>query len=414
MRGSHMDDIVFVETNATGHGVRALQHCAKLGLRSVFLTGQPEYYGADVLALADRWELVDTADAAAMLPHLRRDHTRGVLSFLDHPLLPTIDLAKMAGVPHPDREAVRRCRSKELMRQAIGRGPDQPGWQVLERADPPARSPLGYPCVLKPTDDSGSLGVTICADDATFSAALAKELQRSSTARGFALGPRLLVEEYIEGPEFSAELIFAHGGWQLLGLTRKLMSAPPSAVCVGHVFPASLESQILRRVRDQLIEWLGAVGLQYGAAHVEFRLCERGPVLIEINPRLGGALITELMRHAIAFDAVDYVLRLSCGLPLPALPSPSDSCAAALLYVHVGERGEIAKIEGGEELELMSNVLEFRLPRVGDEVRPLESDLDRIGHVIVHGRDENEALGTAELALGKLSIHLRARGERTK
>lgn len=402
-----MDDIVIVETNATGHGVRALEHCSRLGLRSVFLARQPDYYPAEVLALADLWECVDTASAETMLPLVRRSNTRGVLTFLDHPLLPTIDLACMLGVPHPDRDAVQRCRSKDITRRAIGAGPDQPAWRVFERASLTERSPLGYPCVLKPSDDSGSLGVTICSDQAQFQAALSEARRREITARGFALSPQLLVEEYVEGPEFSAELIFAEGSWRLLGLTRKLMSSPPAAVCVGHVFPARLDQPTQRRVHDHLIRWLGAVGLQYGAAHVEFRLTDRGPVLIEINPRLGGALITELMRHAIAFDAVDYILRLSCDLPLPALPLGSSSGAAALLYLHGSARGEIVEVGGGEELKLMADLLEYQLPRAGDMARPLESDLDRLGHLIVRGDDEWEALSTAEQALSKITIKLR-------
>ncbi len=401
-----MDDIVFVETNSTGHGVRALEHCSKLGLRSVFLTCQPEYYSSQVLSLVDRWERVNTLDPEAMLGKIRPARTLGVLTFLDYPMLATIDLAARIGAPHPQRNAIQRCRSKDLVRQAIGPQHGQPKYHVLSRNALPEISPIGYPCVLKPVDDTGSLGVTICSNQAEFSAAVARERRRAITTRGFALSPRMIVEEYIEGPEFSAELIYANGSWKVLGITRKLISAPPFAVCLGHVFPAQLDEQTYRQVHDSVLSWMAAVDLRFGAAHVEFRLGARGPALIEINPRLGGALITELIRHAYAFDAVDYIMRLSTGLPLPELPRGSGSRAAALLYLHKDTAGEVAGVSGVEELERMANTVEYRLPRIGTPVRPLETDLDRLGHVMARGHDECQALENAKGALAAISVEL--------
>lgn len=403
-----MDDIVFVETNATGHGVRALRQCSRLGLRSVFLTCQPGYYGADVLSMVDRWEEVDTADPQAMLSRVRVGNTLGVLTFLDYPMLATIELARRVGVPHPDRAAIERCRSKDLTRDAIGEGVDQPAYRVLGKDALPDASPIGYPCVLKPVDDSGSLGVTICFDRDDFRAAISSERHRSNTARGFALSPRVLVEEYVDGPEFSAELIYAGERWHLLGITRKLMSSPPFAVCVGHVFPARLDESTHRSIRECVIRWVTRVGLAFGAAHVEFRLGPRGPVLIEINPRLGGALITELIRHASGFDAVDYIMRQACGLPVPGLMQGADGGAAALLYLCRDARGQIAEVRGADAIEEMSGVVEVSLPRVGDPVRPLMTDYDRLGHVMARGRDEDEALKIARDALGAISLEVRA------
>lgn len=404
-----MDDIIFVETNSTGHGVRALDYCAGLGLRSVFLTCQPEYYEASVLAGVSRVEVVDTQSPEAMLPYVRLEATRGVLTFLDYPLVAAIDLAAKVGVPHPDRDAVQRCRSKDAARRAIGPGDDQPKFQVFDKSKAPAVSPVGYPCVLKPADDTGSIGVTICRNHEEFRTAVEKEAARNVADRGFDLLPRMLVEEYIEGPEFSAELLCTGGRWHLLGITRKLVSSPPFAVCTGHVFPARLDEPIQRSIRDRVMGWMNAVGLDFGAAHVEFRMTPKGPVLIEINPRLGGALVSELIRHATAFDVVEYLLRQACALPTPDLPHRPASAAAALVYLYSSSAGTIVQVEGADALELMPNVLEFQLPKAGDTVRPLQNDCDRLGYVIARGDDEHEALSRAQDAAGRISIEVQAR-----
>ncbi len=344
-----------------------------------------------------------------MSSHVRPQNTLGVLTLLDYPLLATIELAEMIGVPHPGRPAVERCRSKDLARVAIGHGPDQPAYCVIDKASIPESSPVGYPCVVKPVDDSGSVGVHICTDHHGFSAALAAETDRDTTLRGFPRKRRWIVEEYVEGPEFSAELICLDGHWHLLGIVRKILGSPSSTVAVGQVFPAKLEEPALDSIEKCVFGWLEAVGLAWGAAHVEFRLTPRGPVLIEINPRLGGALISELIRHATALDVVDLVMRQSCGLPLPSIGPRRESGAAAILLFHQEREGTIVNVTGEEQLRGMPGLLEFELPSVGQSCHPLRSDYDRLGHVIARGADEHEALRNAKDAVEMVSLDIQPR-----
>src|SRR6185503_13955015 len=166
----------------------------------------------------------------------------------------------------------------------------------------PLDSPVGYPCVLKPSDGTGSVGVHLCNDRAALQDAMSSVRARCRTIRDYDLSRRWLIEEYVEGPEYSAEMICQDRQWHLIGVTKKSLSPPPHFIEIGHVFPAPFEPARVEVIRDTCRTWLEAIGLDFGAAHIEFRMTDDGPVLMEINPRLAGGMIPELVRLATGFE----------------------------------------------------------------------------------------------------------------
>jgi biotin carboxylase len=90
---------------------------------------------------------------------------------------------------------------------------------------------------------------------------------------------------------------------------------------VGHVFPAQLPPVTVRLIGQQVRAWLAAVGLVAGAAHVEFRLHGGCARLIEINPRLPGGQITELVRWCTGIDLVEKYLDFHLPPALRMAPS---------------------------------------------------------------------------------------------
>lgn len=404
-----MREIVFVETNASGHGVRAIATAQQLGLSVRFLTSQRAFYrssGVDQLASVDRIVEVDTGDVDEMVQAVDPAVTAGVITFLDYPLLAAATLASRLGLPHQPIDGLRACRFKDLTRARLGE--PRPRYTVLTENDRPKDSPVGYPAVVKPVDDSGSVGVEICRDRGELQRALAGLRARHFNARNYRLARRWLVEEYVEGPEFSAELLHADGAWRLLGITRKLLAPPPFFVEVGHVFPAGLPEAQVRLVERVVNSWLTRLGLVAGAAHVEFRLTDTGPVLMEVNPRLGGDLIPELIRIVLGFDVVEYLLRWATGLELPALANvvPDGAAAIAFLTSPV-ERGILSGIGGAEALNRLSFVEEAALPRLGTPCGGTRSSYDRLGYIVVRGLDPEDAETNARRAVETIKLTYR-------
>ncbi len=260
------------------------------------------------LNLFDAVHHVDTLDARAM--RARIDALRlpvgAVLGCYDDVMIPASELAAALGVPHPSLAGLRRAYGKERVRDTLrGRGYRQPAYQVLsaERAAP--RPDIGFPCVVKPLRDAGAYGVSLCANEADYRAAV----ERFRSGDGVSmLGSRhreFLAEAFVEGPFYGAELLHNGGRWHVLGINRIFVSPRDSLCMTGISHPSDLPAADADAIADEIVEWVNLLGLAGGALNVEFILAETGPVLVEINLRSAGAravMASAFRRVAATFD----------------------------------------------------------------------------------------------------------------
>jgi biotin carboxylase len=125
-----------------------------------------------------------------------------------------------------------------------------------------------------------------------------------------------------------------------VGITGKSSGGAPYFDEIGHVFPAANLPVPAQRVRGALETAHGALGLRNGVTHTEFRVDDRGVCLMELNARIPGGHITELVELVTGVDLVEVAARVACGalsggeLPAAELTGPraagSPACAAAV------------------------------------------------------------------------------------
>jgi S-sulfo-L-cysteine synthase (3-phospho-L-serine-dependent) len=230
-------------------------------------------------------------------------------------------------------------------------------------------------------------------------------LERRYNERGMPLPERLLVESLVEGPEFSVESF----GRCILGVTRKHLSALPYFVEVGHDFPAPLPAEQERLVRDEASKALQALGLHWGPAHIEIKLTDQGPRTIEVNPRLAGGFIPELVRLAFGLDVIHQTICAATG-GTPDLEPTAHGCSSIRFLIPPGE-GILSAVEGLEEARSRSCVVSVQLyASLGQRVSLRGDFRDRVGHVITCAGDSWEAERTAEAA--RDAVRLVVNGQR--
>ncbi|WP_333766948.1 ATP-grasp domain-containing protein [Streptomyces sp. IBSBF 2435] len=286
------------------------------GLDTVLLnnlkpTWQQEYFDEVVVANVFDSEVMG---AAARELAARRDVV--ALMCWDEPLV--LDAGLLAaefGVPGLSARGVRGCRDKELTRAELtAAGLHQPGFglttTVEEARETAAR--IGYPVVLKPRAMGASIGVVFAADEAELDAAFRVALAASEVDPG-PYRASAIVEEYAPGPEISIDGAVHKGEYLPLFVARKYSSDHPYFEEIGHSVDAAdplLEDKELMRTLARAHQ---ALGIEDGITHSEVRLTDRGPLIIEINGRLGGDLIPYLGRIATGIEPGEVLFDVATG-----------------------------------------------------------------------------------------------------
>jgi len=247
-------------------------------------------------------DLTDEAAMAATAKGL--DGVDGVLCWDEAYVLPVARLTAALGLPGGGPDAVAACRDKHGTRTLLAAaGVPQPRSTLVADVDEAlaAAAEIGYPVVLKPRALAASLGVVRVDDPAALAAQWA--FAHDTTVPGApSYDVSVLVEQYADGPEISVDAVVHHGTVTPLVLARKQLGYPPYFEEVGHLVDGADPLLADERVRRVLQDTHTALGFADGVTHTELRLTPSGPMVIEVNARLGGDLIPYLGMLATGVD----------------------------------------------------------------------------------------------------------------
>ncbi|GHE27377.1 argininosuccinate lyase [Streptosporangium violaceochromogenes] len=310
---------------------------------------------------------VDANDEAALteavVPLHRREPFAAVLPGCDFYVATAARLAARLGLPGLPVETVDSVRNKALMRREVARaGLRSPRFAEADtvaglRA---AAEHVGFPCVMKPVESSGSIHVSLARDWPALVRAFTELVQDETLDLGRPMGRRVVVEQYVSGDEISADGYVDGGKVTVVALTRKVLGPEPWFVELGHLTPAGLPGDVVSRVNAYTEEVVRALNVTAGPFHCELRLSDDGPVLIELGARLPGDGIPELLRRVTGVDLAVVMLAAGLGADprgLGAFGEPTAACAAVRFLTLPGP-GSYSALKGWEELSGLPNVVE--------------------------------------------------------
>lgn len=348
---------------------------------------------------------VETNDEAEVLDRVRDLRAAlgvdGVLSSCDYYLPLVAAVATEFGLPGPSRESVRTACDKEATRRVCAAaGVPGPAFAVGSRwpelAD--AAAELGYPLVVKPIDLCGGMYVRRVADASELRAAVEDIAGFPVNARGQVRSATVLLEQCLEGPEFSVETVTARGRTTVVGVTDKTLTGAPWFIEAGHMFPADLDPAAADAVAGVAVAAVTALGLDDTVAHTEIRLTADGPRLIEVNPRPAGNRITELIRRVTGVDLPAVHAELAAGEVPDLTPTATGVGSAAVAFAVPRRTGPVVEIAGHDRWSGLAEVVEHATAAPGTVVRRARDNNEYLGHVMVV-RDRPGAAGPAARAL---------------
>ncbi|WP_328456924.1 MULTISPECIES: ATP-grasp domain-containing protein [unclassified Amycolatopsis] len=235
---------------------------------------------------------------------------------------------------------------------------------------------IGYPCIVKPVDGTGSAGVTRL--DGPADAEALTELDRPH-----------LVEEFLHGSEYSVEAMSSPRGHRILAITEKATTGAPHFVETGHTLP--VDPGQATAIADLVAATLDAAGYHYGVSHTEVMLTTDGPRLIESHGRPGGDRISDMLGLALGEDVFEQSMAVVFGRPTPA--GPARRRVAGIRYVTFPPGTPVPAVDL-TAVSALPGVVEAHLSAVpGDRPPVVRQSRDRHGFVVAVG-DTREELET--------------------
>lgn len=239
----------------------------------------------------------------------------GLLCWDEPVVLAAGELAAELGVPGLSVRGAQGCRDKYRTRSVLTAGGlHQPGFAAATtvREAVVAAGGIGYPVVVKPRAMGASIGVVRAADAAEVATAF-EVAAGASRAENAPYGGSVLVEGYAEGPEISIDAAVHKGEYRPMFLARKQSGEEPYFEETGHIVAAADPLLDDRELMDTLVRAHRLLGVEDGITHTEVRLTERGPLIIEVNGRLGGDLIPFLGLTATGIDPGEVLFDVATG-----------------------------------------------------------------------------------------------------
>lgn len=385
--------------------ITAIRTALGKGLEVVAIDPDPAASG---LALATHAYNHDLADRDAILAVARTHRINGVMTIAaDYPMPTLAALCATLQLPGPSPAAVEKATNKRLMRQAL-RAASVPCPRFRHVSDlqqaRQAAADMGVDTIFKPAMSHGGRGVTRvpAGSGADVIEQAFLRARRETRADG------VMVEEFVDGPEFSVESLTHGGATHIVAVTDKLTSGAPYFVELGHNQPSRWSPDQVESLRQTAVQAISALGIDQAAGHTEIRLGPRGPVIMEVAARLGGGFInSHLVPLSTGIDLVAATIQVAVGMTPDLQPSrPGRAAAIRFLPAEPGVVTRIAglaaarKGEGVEEIDLYVGPNDYVAPLVDASGRP--------GHVICSADHADEAIARAERAMAAMRIHTTA------
>ncbi|MFJ9607377.1 ATP-grasp domain-containing protein [Kitasatospora sp. NPDC101176] len=318
-------------------------------------------------------------------------------------------VAAEAGLPGNDPALADACRNKRLMSLAFeAGGVPAPRTLVVDSLDTVldriADLGLAFPLVVKPAENAGSVGVTVVA--AADGLAEAYRLARSQPyeiPHRIALETTVVIQEYVEGREFSVETIVFEGRFHHLAVTEKFTTTGATRAETGHTTPADLDGTSRGALVGAAERALVALGFRNGVAHAELKLLPGGGAkVIEVGARPPGDHILKLVRHATGVSEARAYVQVALGEEPTVVGERSG--AAAIRFLAPDRAGTVTRIGEVPDSPAVIGSTWFVAP--GDEVESALDNATRLGFVMLAASSAAEVNAIADEVVGALRVDI--------
>lgn len=381
--------------------VPIIKRAREMGIYVIAADGDAHAVG---LQYADKAVVANITDETVMLQVARDEKIDGVI----HPCS-EVSMSVMGhindslGLSGISKLMAWRATNKHLMREAFAKH-NAPSPQSYCTID--ANEAWHFFCdkfdtnaILKPSRNSGSRGI------AKIERGISRDkfLKLYERAYQESRDKQVLIEQFIEGPEFSVEIIVWNGEVNVLAVTDKKTTGAPYFVELGHNQPSVFPQEIVEIVKNAAVAGVKALELTNCACHAEIKVENGTAYIMEVGARMGGDFISTILTKLST--GVDMIAAaVNCALGIEPVLNPTSEKHSVCIRYFCPKLGKLLSISNTKVLD-DSRVYEWEFYyEPGDIIPEVTSSLCRSGHVIVTEDSPQEAIELAEKMINEVNI----------
>jgi biotin carboxylase len=259
----------------------------------------------------------------------------------------------------------------------------------------------GLPVILKPSRGWGQRGVSKVESMSELRAAFER-------AREASKGGVVLVEEYVEGDEFSVNAYTMGDTTTVCSVTERVIThyPDPPGITFAEWYPSGLDRSSEEKAMEAALAGIRALGIRRGPTYTQLRMGGKGAKIVETAYRLGGGLDPDVALLASGVSLFRKILGVALGNAEWEAAGPErSSFGGAIGKFLIGRPGRVVRISGLEEARAMPGVVGAEVyVSVGGTVAPLTDGSKRVGHVLVVGEGKADANERASRAASAIRI----------
>lgn len=336
--------------------------------------------GAVAKEVSDYFYPISIIDKEKILEKLRLINVSGVCSIASDLAMPTVNyLANELRLVGNTQECTILTTNKYEMRKVLKeKGMPIPEFQLIKNEQDIDFDKIRFPAIVKPIDRSGSRGIYKVRDLGELEIAV-------QNAKKVSFIDSILVEEYIDGKEYSIEGISQKGKHKIIQVTEKFTSGAPNFIERAHLAPARIDEELKKRILKIIEESLAALKIENGASHSEIKVSAEGDIkIIEVAARMGGDFIgSDMVEISTGFDFVTSVIKVALG---ETVDFNYKECNKLSLVKFFFDEDDIKKVKDLKE-KYSDAVKECYIPH---QIQIVSDSSSRNGHCILEINNQEE------------------------
>ncbi|MEK7065216.1 MAG: ATP-grasp domain-containing protein [Patescibacteria group bacterium] len=386
-----------------------IQKLKRLGLTLVVLNNEKNWAQPYV----DHWIIADTYNHGesirAISAFLKANNSvklDGVITFWEDDVLLTSKISdkfELIGIPF---SVAKIARNKFLLREFCNaNGIKSPRHRLIKAEDDleMVAQTFKFPLVIKPAYGSGGAFVMKInsAEDLKSTYEFIKKSFSTEVETALNDGSEIFVEEYIEGDEVDVDIILQNGKIKFYAISDNFnKDRGEFFVDSGQASPSSLLESQQAAFIELAEETLEKLGIQNGCIHFEAKSSKDGPMLVDVNLRMGGDYVYSYTKDAWGVDLIEYAVKAAIGQFIPVKKS-----FVPLKYIigwdlHPETSGLLVELDIDDELKRKPYFEEMHLYKeVGDPVLLPPEGYDCLGWLTVSGDNYLDAQNNLRDAL---------------